>query len=92
MTSPNLMFLIRDQHLHIKLISFYPVLVIVGAFDVPPTIIKRLTPSLFLYVNNTRVSTDNLFVAILCVSIARSTETNATTPPIDVQHNVACHW
>ena len=92
MTSPNLMFLIRDQHLHIKLISFYPVLVIVGAFDVPPIVIKRLTPSLFLYVNNTWVSTDNLFVAILCVRIARSTETNATTPPIDVQHNVACHW
>ena len=65
MTSPNLMFLIRDQHLHIKLIPFYPVLVIVGAFDVPPTIIKRLIPPLFRYVNNTRVSTDNLFVAIL---------------------------
>ena len=92
MTSPNLMFLIRDQHLHIKLIPFYPVLVIVGAFDVPPTVIKRLIPPLFRYVNNTRVSTDNLFVAILCVSIARSTETNATTPPIDVQHNVTCHW
>ena len=91
MTSPNLMFLIRDQHLHIKLIPFYPVLVIVGAFDVPPTIIKRLTPPLsdmwttlgFLQI---------ISLTILCVRIARSTETNATTPPIDVQHNVACHW
>ena len=31
-------------------------------------------------------------LAFVCVRIARSTETNATTPPIDVQHNVACHW
>ena len=66
MTSPNLMFLIRDQHLHIKLIYFYLVLVIVGAFYVPPTIIKRLIPPLFQYVNNTRVSTDNLFSHLMC--------------------------
>ena len=66
MTSPNLMFLIRDQHLHIKLISFYPVLVIVGAFDVAPTVIKRLIPPLFRYMNNTWVSSENLLSQLMC--------------------------
>ena len=66
MTSPNLMFLIRDQHLHSKLIYFYPMLVIVGAFDVPPTIIKRLIPPLFRYVSNTWVSTEILLSHLMC--------------------------